>query len=105
MALTADQLAEAEVVLDGKFYSGENWGIEPYLSPSEKTVNKPILPVTSNATGRMGHPRIYPGPDTALVEAYFFSVEGNRHSGTFTNTDDALRWLLRQEQGGRMVQP
>ncbi len=105
MAYTASQLAQIEAVLDTKFYGADNWEINAYTSPSEKQINKPILPTTNRATNRMGHMRNYPGPDTPLVQAVFFNQQGNKVTAVFTDTDGALDWLLRQEQGGIQVQP
>ncbi len=103
--MTPEEVAVIEGLLDQKFYSADNWGVEPYLSPAEKQINKPILPTTNPATNRMGHPRNWLGPDTALVRAWFLSQEGNEHSGVFTDMFEALRWLMRQDQGGIWVNP
>jgi len=96
-------LAIVEQMLDEKFYGPQNWELNVYLSPAEQQRNKPILPTTDPTTGRMGHARNYPGPDTALVEALYIDVSGNEHTGVFTNTELALQWLLRQDQGGLQV--
>lgn len=101
--MTPEELDAIETVLDQKFYGGANWGVEPYLSPSEKQINKPILPTTNTSTNRMGHARNWPGPDTPLIEAWFFSQDDNQHTGVFTDMRLATDWLLRQEQGGMSV--
>lgn len=86
-----------ETQLNEKFKGEEHWNVNPYLSPSEKASNKPILPGTNPATNRMGHPRNYPGPDTPLLEAEFMSFDGRWHTACYTTVEDALVWLLRQD--------
>lgn len=89
-------LAQVELDLNAKFgFAG--WEINPYLSPAEKAINKPILPVTDRGTNRMGHARNWPGPDTALVQAVFYDYALNEHTFVFTHTDDAITWLYRQD--------
>lgn len=99
--MTPEELLLAEQVLDLKF-RGE-WEINPYLSPSEKMINKPILPETNPATNRMGHPRNWPGPDTPLVQAIFTSYNKTVHTGVFTEVNLAIEWLLRQDPSTGMV--
>lgn len=94
-------LSQVESQFDTKFNG--KWEINPYLSPSEKIINKPILPETNPATNRMGHPRVWPGPDTPLVQAVFWSHDGNDHTGVFTQVEDAINWLMRQDPKTGMV--
>lgn len=96
------ELLIAEIALD-RLFGEDNWDVNPYMSPAEGKKNKPILPTTDRTTNRMGHPRNWPGPDTALVEAVFWSFDGNDHRGVFTDVKDAINWLLAQVPHTGMV--
>lgn len=89
-------LLEAEAEFDARF-GPTGWRVDGYLSPSEKAINKPILPTTSEVTGRMGHPRNWPGPDTPLIEAAFMDSKLRWHTLTFTTVEDAVMWLDRND--------
>lgn len=89
------ELSEVEVVFNERF-GVDGWDVKAYNSPAERQINKPILPTTS-ATNRMGHARNWPGPDTALVEAVFYSVDGNDHTMVFTTVEGAIDWLFEQD--------
>jgi hypothetical protein len=97
------ELIIAEIALD-RIFGEDNWDVRAYNSPAERTENKPILPTTNKATNRMGHARNWPGPDTSLIEAVFWSHDGNDHRMVFTDVRDAINWLNRQNPDTRSVE-
>lgn len=96
-------LAEAEILFNAKF-GADGWDVSAYLSPAEKVINKPILTETNRTTNRMGHPRVWPGPDTPLVEAVFYSLDKNAHTMVFSTTEAAIGWLAKQDPSTGLVE-
>lgn len=97
------QLSEVEALFNERF-GVDGWDVNAYNSPAERQINKPILPTTS-ATNRMGHARNWPEKDVPLVEAIFYSIDGNDHRLVFTGVEDAISWLFNQDPktGGVVV--
>jgi len=100
--MTEDELLAIEEIFDSRF-GADGWSVDAYVSPAERPENKPILPTTSEATGRMGHPRNWIGPDVPLIEAKFRDYQQRWHSLVFTTTEDAIGWLGRNHPANSNV--